>query len=171
MKDLRDHLALCEPCRKAAIAARIHSLGYSSWVDPYSLHHHAPPRCLQDGSPLSIEAELEDLTAERDRYKAALGELVALKELKETHSKTVEYLRRQPLAWQRAREALHPTPADPPLGQGGKVDCDACKGVGLRHVDGGIWPCATCRPIQFLEAHAKFCACGVGIEKKDVGDA
>lgn len=37
----------------------------------------------------------------------ALLELFALKELKDKHGKTPEYLKRQPIAWQKAKEALN----------------------------------------------------------------
>lgn len=37
----------------------------------------------------------------------ALLELFALKELKDKHGKTPEYLKRQPVAWQKVKEALN----------------------------------------------------------------
>ncbi len=40
------------------------------------------------------------------QIRAALEELVALKDLKDTEGKTADYERRQPLAWHAAREAL-----------------------------------------------------------------
>ena len=38
-----------------------------------------------------------------ERMDAALTELIRLKDLKDAHGKTEEYLRDQPLAWEQAR--------------------------------------------------------------------
>jgi hypothetical protein len=46
------------------------------------------------------------LQAKCDMYEAVLKELVRLKELKDKHGKTEEYLKAQPLAWEAANEAL-----------------------------------------------------------------
>lgn len=47
-----------------------------------------------------------EVRRERDQLKAALDELVYLKDLKDGKGKTAEYEARQPLAWHAARRAL-----------------------------------------------------------------
>jgi hypothetical protein len=46
------------------------------------------------------------------RFREALAELVALKDLKDAHGNTPEYLERQPKAWDTARKRLEHTPVE-----------------------------------------------------------
>lgn len=55
---------------------------------------------------LSARREAAKLRKERDELRAALDELVYLKDLKDASGKTAEYAARQPLAWAAAREAI-----------------------------------------------------------------
>lgn len=57
-----------------------------------------------------VETYIAGATAEHDfatPLHDALLELFTLKELKDKHGKTPEYLKRQPIAWQKAKEALN----------------------------------------------------------------
>ena len=59
------------------------------------------------------DRDLADMTRQRDeavkrmeQLKAALDELVALKDWKDKHGKDMRYQRDQPVAWEKARTAL-----------------------------------------------------------------
>lgn len=53
-----------------------------------------------------IEEGAENWKAEYDNCRVLLNELVALKELKDKDGKTDDYLFRQPIAWEQAKEFL-----------------------------------------------------------------
>ena len=61
----------------------------------------------------SCKRDLADMTRQRDealarlaQLEAALVELVAIKDWKDKYGKDMEYQRDQPVAWEKARDAL-----------------------------------------------------------------
>jgi len=65
-------------------------------------HADVPQKYLM----LEAAIEFERLKAENARLRTALDDLVTLKDYRDWHGRTPEYLEKKPSAWQQARDAL-----------------------------------------------------------------
>lgn len=62
--------------------------------------------CVDRANAAKNAVKMEELEAQCAQMRGALEELVAIKTLKDTHGKTPDYVKRQPIAWTAALDAL-----------------------------------------------------------------